>query len=337
MAYMVLFTAVFFLVAVINLYQVARAKLQVQNIADEVALAVAALQAKSINVVMDRDEWLNHMYPEDQKDPKKKAQFPGISDAAKHPFDSTATGSHDAYQYAQLVNTINMAQMMFQQAYNRFLGASDGTTGQSYGAGGLSAILHEIAALNDSNVRVIVFNNNSGEDNAKQHAQDVMKNGKSNFPVTTDNIEPQAMASVPFITEEVHLEKNDHKTLTEVLYGSKDKIPPHTTPVGWMRPDWDNSQNSLKVKTGSGQESGQIGAGAIVIKHIQLQNPFFRDVYVKAESKAYVVKGSGLSVKPGTLRAGAGGMTSAGQPATTTGDPPPTFHPTYYVKLGAPS
>jgi len=327
MTYMLLFTSVFFLVAVINMYMVAQAKLQAQNIADAVALAVAALEAKSINVVMDRDEWMNHMYPDSQINKNNKNQFPGISDAAKHPF-ANSSDNPDLQQYAQLVNTINMAQTMFQAAYNRFLGATDGTTGQNYGPGGLSAILHEITALNDANVRVMVFNTDDGESKAAQHQQDLINNGKANFPITgSDNIEPQGMASVPFVNEEVHIQ-NQNETLTEALYG-KGKVPPGTQPVGWMRPDWSGSKDhsTLKVTTGAGQNSAQIGAGAIVIKHIQLMSPFFRDVYLTAESKAYVVKDSGLSVQPGTLRASATGG--------TTGDPPPHFFPTYYVKLGA--
>ncbi len=58
---MVLFTMSVFLVAVVNIYTVTRAKLQVQNLADAAALNLASQQAQVFNLVADKNEWLNHM------------------------------------------------------------------------------------------------------------------------------------------------------------------------------------------------------------------------------------------------------------------------------------
>src|SRR5882762_2190713 len=58
---MVMFAMVVFMFAVVNIYKVSRAKLQIQNIADGAALNLAAQQAQAYNTVSDRNEWLNHM------------------------------------------------------------------------------------------------------------------------------------------------------------------------------------------------------------------------------------------------------------------------------------
>src|SRR5438105_4616345 len=76
LAMMVVFSGVMLLVAAVNVYRVTRAKLQAQNMADAVALAVTSLEAKEINVVIDRNEWLNHLYEDaiakqDDANPKK--------------------------------------------------------------------------------------------------------------------------------------------------------------------------------------------------------------------------------------------------------------------------
>src|SRR5438105_1869864 len=57
---LVMFTIVTMMVAVVNVYRVARAKLKVQNLADAAALNIASQIVHSLNTVTDRNEYLNH-------------------------------------------------------------------------------------------------------------------------------------------------------------------------------------------------------------------------------------------------------------------------------------
>lgn len=59
---MVAFTTVVSLVAVVNMYKMARAKIQAQALADGIALAIATQEARLMNLITDRNEWLNHLY-----------------------------------------------------------------------------------------------------------------------------------------------------------------------------------------------------------------------------------------------------------------------------------
>src|SRR6267142_615245 len=61
MSAMIMFTMVMFMIAVVNIYKVSRAKLKVQNLADAAALHLASQEARAFNIVTDRNEWLNHM------------------------------------------------------------------------------------------------------------------------------------------------------------------------------------------------------------------------------------------------------------------------------------
>src|SRR5438309_1843315 len=120
---MVMFTIVVFMVAVLNVYKVSRAKLEVQNLADATALHLSAQQATILNHVNDRNEWLNHMYsgpfankyidPTGQAPPSLPTrQMPNINEAAKpssgHYF--VFNSSPDAVAYARLLRTVNDAQ-----------------------------------------------------------------------------------------------------------------------------------------------------------------------------------------------------------------------------------
>ena len=57
---MVTFTTTVFLVAVLNIYKVSKAKLQVQNLADAAALNIADQIASSMNKEADLNESMNH-------------------------------------------------------------------------------------------------------------------------------------------------------------------------------------------------------------------------------------------------------------------------------------
>jgi hypothetical protein len=60
---MVIFAVVVFTTAVVNVYKVAKAKLEAQNLADAIALNIASQQITGMfNVIADRNEWLNHLY-----------------------------------------------------------------------------------------------------------------------------------------------------------------------------------------------------------------------------------------------------------------------------------
>jgi hypothetical protein len=310
MAAMVTATGIMLLTAVVNLSRVAKAKLEVQNLAEATAMAVASLPAKSINVVVDRNEWLNHLYPEGT--PVNKYQLPKLSDAAIKEHDFETQDSRKAY--AQLVLTINKAQEMFAEAYNGFMGAGDRTQSQASGVGSLAEVLHEIAGLHHPDVRVIVFNNQDGEQSAEEKAEELSSKDGGDFiqgNLNTINVHAMNMQKVEFETEEIYstVDKKDRKSLTEVMF---DKNPPQGIKIGWKHPKWDQRDKTLNVKNRSGVEQ-QIGAGAIVIKKVRLTA--FRDVYVRARAVAYVVRKSGEVRQP-------------------NGKPPKEFKPTYYVRLG---
>src|SRR4051812_4637333 len=109
------------------------------------------MQAKDINVIIDRNEWLNHLYPDDvlAKDfNSQKAncqRLPPISMVGKGPWQDCRLDKDKALQYAQLVAEVNKAQLMFHEAYKRFMGVDAGQTlGSNSGPGSLQEILSEI-------------------------------------------------------------------------------------------------------------------------------------------------------------------------------------------------
>jgi hypothetical protein len=314
---MVLFSGVMLMVAGANIYIVTKAKLQVQNMADAAALAIAALEAKEINVVVDRDEWLNHMYPAGTK--PNSNQLPRISDASKW----NAPNITEATSYAQLVATINKAQSMFIDAYTRFMGADTGTStlGNS-GAGALADILGEIDGLKDPSVTVVVYNTSQGPGEAEQQAANASQANQGNSAGGAQIVNG-GLQQIPIKTEDITLasdgQGNKNVKLSKILGLPQDD----NNKIGWMRPVWESGN-----MTPPGQSKPVIGAGAVVVKRVQLlfSMPLFRTVNVTARSTAYVVQNSGLSVQTGTSSIG-------------TNPAPPTtgFRPTYYVKLGSPS
>ncbi len=306
---MLVFTSVVLLVAVSNIYKISKAKLEVQNMADAAALAIAALEAKAINVVVDRNESLNHLYEANAR--RNPNQLPEISNAHR----SEMTWDRMGEQYARLVGTINQAQYLFASAYNRFLGAdagsANGTPTQNSGVGSLSDILHEIDGFRDPNVQVFVYNTQAGEGYADTGAEQLRQASESGFLTANggDNIHVGQMAPVNFEPVDVKVkDKGVMKSLASYLHSP--------TPIGWMRPIWQvGPQNGIQVKLANGEIQQTIGAGAIVVKRVRLMG--FGRISVKSKSVAYVVRRSGVST---------------GDPHTPD-IPPAKFKPTFYVQL----
>lgn len=196
---MVLFTMVVFLVAVVNIYHVARAKLQVQNLADAAALNLASQQAQIFNLMADKNEWLNHMMegapiptrgrgqPPDCSafTAANKTLIPGVSCVENNYGNVTKEGrkyqkekdpanarhifwSRDgAIEYALVIRTVNIAQKLFLAAYNSFIGAPSvvpGAQGSNASPRNFSALLkRDIPALSDPDIRLVAWNDASKE------------------------------------------------------------------------------------------------------------------------------------------------------------------------------
>jgi hypothetical protein len=142
---MVTFTTVIFLIAVVNVYKVAQAKIKVQNLADAVALNVASQMASSMNKVADLNEWMNHMVdPGPNGTPSKPGTIPDCRNinpdlppisCAENPNANSSlnmfTTKGTAASYALLVQTINQAQQQFINAYNNFIGAGTLSNGSA--------------------------------------------------------------------------------------------------------------------------------------------------------------------------------------------------------------
>jgi hypothetical protein len=169
---MLIFTVVTLLWAVFDVYLVSKAKLKAQNIADAVALAIASLEARSINVVCDRNQWMNNLYPAGTKPTDQT--LPGISAAHTDKGQRELNQTQAFSTYGNLVGEVNQAQQMFYNAYNQFIGAGGGTASEGSGAGSLIDILSQIDGI-DSSVHVIVYNSANQEAAALSMAQQMAK------------------------------------------------------------------------------------------------------------------------------------------------------------------
>ncbi len=306
MAMMLMFVGVVLLFAVLNIYRVTRAKLEAQNLADAVASAVASMEASSINFTVDRNEWLNTMYAKNASG--NSHQVPNISEANDYNM-----GESKSKNYAQLVATVNKAQQMYSNAYNRFLGAEGSATSTNAGAGGLKDILQQIDGLNTPDVQVIVYNSNDGQQAADAIGRIIGSQQVPGMPTATSGPNVLTMMQpIPYKTEDVWI-KVDGKNRTSL---SKLLKQPDGT-IGWVHPDWDDPRATMNVKTGGGNKSQQIGAGAVVMKRVHMIR-FFTDIYVVAKASAYVVRNSGVTLDP-----------------NKPGKPPAHFKPTYYIRLAA--
>jgi hypothetical protein len=143
---MVMFTMMIFMIAVVNVYRVSRAKLKIQNLADAAALNLASQQAQAYNLIADKNEWLNHMVagvpsPSDPNAPAgirdcslfndaNKTLIPGVSCAENNGGKNKKTADlwaardpvfqrhifysvNGARNYAMVVHTVNEAQRLF--------------------------------------------------------------------------------------------------------------------------------------------------------------------------------------------------------------------------------
>ena len=350
---MVMFTIMVFLFAVVNVYHVARTKLKVQNLADAAALNLASQEAQSYNVVTDRNEWMNHMtagiaspsdpnapanvkdcsvfnmgHPnnllippvtcvENTLDPHSTTVFSRrVWDARGNP----GTATDGAIGYAMLVHTINVAQKLFVQAYNSFLGVGGGV-----GQGNINATTNfedllktDIPDLDPAvnpNIHLVAWN--SGQPSQQQLTNMTQPKGSPNFNSTM-------MRGLNFnVDHDISTRYQTNKsiestTLSGLLFGkvnygtnSQMKGPLFgQTPesVGWMVP---GEQPTISIQKQQGGES-QIGVGVYVSETIQL--PIIGSLSVGAQSKAYLVKGSGVMGDQGGI---------------------PVFRPTYWVKLAS--
>ncbi len=312
---MVMVTTLLFMGVVANVFLVARAKLEAQNLADAAALAVAAMEAKCLNVVVDRNEWMNHLYAKPANGPDPNT----ASDGKKLPPISLAHQWRTGYpglarEYARLVRTVNQTQILFIEAYNRFIGAGagGGVSSQNSGANSLSEILDEISGLKEGNVQVVVWNHDGEEPSPEDYLEKDKTLAPERVHVDAD------MRPLEFDPVAVEITVEGRKrTLRQEYGGGADKE------IGWMRLTWDKSPK-INVTLPGGKPSKEIGARAMVIKRVKSYGIPLATKNVVAISHAYIVPKSGDS---GIKRSGGGLSASADKP-------PYPFRPTYYVQLG---
>jgi len=331
---MVAFTTVIFLVAVVNVYKVAQAKLKVQNLADAVALNIASQMASSMNKVTDLNEWMNHMVdPGPNAAPSQAGtvpdcrninhDLPPISCAENASADghlNMFTTKGTAAAYATLVQTINLAQDQFINAYNNFIGAGTGSNSSVSTQSSLNSILiGDIPELGDPGTSVFVWNSQSGEATSENVTRAAAQAAGGAHPsvLNTSGMQPLKFQVRPIqVTYNTTIPilnvpgPNVTKSLGELLSSSNQNVPA----VGWMEPNPDQPSISVNAASGHGVKT-RVGAGAMVIRVIAV--PLFGNVIVKAQAQAYVVDGSGQT----------GTMVYDG------GHPRPVFRPTYWVKL----
>jgi len=334
---MVAFTTVIFLIAVVNVYKVAQAKLKVQNLADAVALNIASQMASSMNKVSDLNEWMNHMV---DMGPNATPSTPGtipdchninhdlppISCAENPNADKNLnmfTTKGTAASYATLVQTINQAQVQFINAYNNFIGAGTGSNSSISTQSSLNSILYaDIPELGDPGTSVFVWNSQSSKPTVQDVSRSVaLLTGVANRAGALDT---SGMQSLKFQIRPVQVTYNTTipiinvpgpnitKSLGQFLVSGNAPAPN----VGWMEPDPD--QPAISVASGQGGTKTRVGAGAVVIRAISV--PVFGTVVVKAEAQAYVVEGSGQT---GNM------VPDPNNPAFMR----PVFQPTYWIKL----
>jgi len=384
---MVMFTLVVFMVAVLNVYKVTSAKLKAQNLADAVALNLASQEAQAYNTVSDRNEWMNYMEagiamptavsPGTPTLPVAGNPcaavvlpwvIPGISCAGnKGPTGNISNMSdsdkallmkwhvfHDldygVKGYASLVQAVNAAQTLFVQAYNTFLGASNGSGGSGNTSGGSSMkdlLMSDIPELNtDPTIHMVTYNTTAGEQTADGQVKNWM-NAHSGpaVPGASADIQTQ-MQPLNFAIKDIEVRYYDKSclvgdagcvnnnvsmptTLGASVAGPSAFGPPDA--VGYMVPanvaaadqsgahyTYTGPPNSLPpqlyVTGDNGSTKQRTGVGVSIVKDVDL--PILgRTVNVVAKSKAYIVSGSG---KTGEV-----------DPQSNI----PTFQPTYWVKL----
>jgi len=328
-----MFTTVVFLIAVVDIYEVSRAKLQVQNLADAAALNIATQMVGSINKVADLNEWMNHMV---DLGPNARQSLPGQAPDCSHlnpkllPPISCAENANkssslfmfqtkgDAAAYAALVQKVNQSQQLFIDTYNNFIGAGTGSNSSIGTKSSLNSILiADIPELGNPGTTVIVSNYEGGMP-ATQSAGSTAAQMTSTTPGSLDTSGMQPLkfkvnhdivvtykdpVTLPYLGTKMF--PPEAKSLGNLLASSNKNIPP----VGWMEPDM---AGTPQIQVGSGKS--RIGARAKVLRAVQV--PVLGSITVSAQAEAYVVQDSGIMGIDNTI------------------DPlHPVFKPTYWVKL----
>jgi hypothetical protein len=350
---MVMFTIVVFMVAVVNIYKVAKTKLKVQNLADAVAMNITIQMASGINAVADRNEWPNNLYGTDNETSKKLRQLPpgapcpevdpdkelppiscaeyatytrtGRKDYRGKPFsfasvEDVAGKNGTVGGYGRLIKTINDAQKIFVQSYNTFIGATPGVGQRALG----EVLRDNIPELrNDPALKVVIWNSFRRESDAKARKEKLEIEAKEERPSSTAAIEP-LMDEMKFKIHDMYVAYDQKTMLGGRIYASVKTtlgaLVNNGQPVGWMEVDTSsNGMPIMKIRGQGGQQKTRIGAGAYVVKKVDLMGI---PVAVSAKATAYLVPGSGKM----PMTDGSGG----GQAASER----PEFKPTYWVKLG---
>jgi hypothetical protein len=320
MATLVMLSVLIFMIGMVNVYRISRAKLKAQNLSDAVSLYLASQMAQSVNMVTDENEWLNHLYV-DTSDPRtaQTAHDPcNRTDPHQPPglgcFYGAKNGDGFQFQhqlsfkgYASLVQTINHVQQKFASTYNNFIGAP--TTQGSNGVAMLRGnLLQQFPDLNDSNIHLITYNSEISKTSADtQSKQSFKPSNKPNDPV----LDLGYMRPLNFVADGTR--SFDYKQCGVLrctdAHGTMSSILGTTDPVGFMKFDERNGTGNIYLNS----SKKVLGAGAIVtisVPLIGLGSPS-----IQAKSSAYVVMS-------------AGSLT----PDQTMG----TFSPTFWVKLGKP-
>jgi len=330
---MVMFTTVVFLVAVLNVYKVSRAKLQIQNLADAAALNVASQMASSLNKVADLNQWMNNMLAGQTTKPgdvpncaNVYQDYPPIA-CAENPTKSSHLNRFslkgNAAAYALIVQKVNQTQQLFVDTYNNFIGAGSRTMGASTAHGSLESILlADIPELGDPGTKVVVWNTNS----SKPQLPNLKAIAPPTAATAASSLDASGMQPLKFKIHEVTVTYKTvvpfvnipgpdvAKTLTQLISNNSG-----ATPVGWM--EQDPNQPSINVGAG-GSPKSRIGAGVMVIRQVKLPFLLGKAVTVTSQATAYVVEGSGMM-----------GSQADMQPDPSTGALRPVFKPTYWVKL----
>jgi hypothetical protein len=356
MAAMIAFSMVMFMIAMVNVYKVSRAKLRVQNLADAAALNLASQVAQAFNIVADRNEWLNHMLagvpsPSDDNAPPQirdcsvfnmgnPTAIPGIS-CAENPFAGDFPGPRDdrifsrhifasrdgAINYASVVQSVNQAQQLFVQAYNSFLGVpGSGTPSSSATAPptNLQGLLeNDIPAFKDSTIHLTIWNAGNGPtvQSAVNFANGNQKTNSSLMQPLMFKVDHDIM-----IAYKINRGRLRKATLGQVLFGRTNDSTGGSQ-YGQNGPLWNGGRidpvgwlvpaNGMPQLNVSNPTQGtRYGVGVMVTQNVTL--PIIGTKVVVAKAKAYVVEGSGK-------------IAAVGRTAINT--PVPRFKPTYWIKL----
>lgn len=322
MAAMIMLSTLVFMIGVVNVYRISRAKLKAQNLADAVALYVASEMAQSMNNVADRNEWLNHMYADAQDPTATQASHdpcsrtdpltpPGLGCFARRNGANFYFHHQDGFKaYARLVATINDIQQKFAASYNTFIGANPNAQGNNGVSTFQTNLMQQIPALQDTaHINVVVYNSEAEKNNADTLAPQIaaaLKPGGNASPQLNSPI--ALMRPITFKSHDIDIQYDQCGTLhCHRTHGYMKDILGARDPIGYM--DIDGSQGAYTYIDSS---KGTIGAGDIVTISVPLIG--ISNTTVQSKSSAYVVMNAGALAPDQNGR----------------------FSPTYWVKLGAP-